>query len=51
MNHKITPERRFATATLALADVKETGKKARGDDQRHGAGHVHRRAAYVAVAI
>ncbi|OBH93168.1 wax ester/triacylglycerol synthase family O-acyltransferase [Mycobacterium sp. E2733] len=27
MNHKITPERRFATATLALADVKETGKK------------------------
>ena len=27
MNHKITPERRFATATLALADVKQTGKK------------------------
>jgi diacylglycerol O-acyltransferase len=27
MNHKLTPERRFATATLALADVKETGKK------------------------
>ncbi len=27
INHKITPERRFATATLALADVKETGKK------------------------
>jgi diacylglycerol O-acyltransferase / wax synthase len=27
MNHMITPERRFATATLALADVKETGKK------------------------
>src|ERR1700742_495765 len=27
MNHKITAERRFATATLALADVKETGKK------------------------
>src|SRR5271167_387899 len=27
MNHKITPERMFATATLALADVKETGKK------------------------
>ncbi len=27
MNHKITPERRFATATLALADVKETGKR------------------------
>jgi diacylglycerol O-acyltransferase len=27
MNHRITPERRFATATLALADVKETGKK------------------------
>ena len=27
MNHKITPERRFATATLTLADVKETGKR------------------------
>jgi diacylglycerol O-acyltransferase / wax synthase len=27
MNHRLTPERRFATATLALADVKETGKK------------------------
>ncbi len=27
MNHRITPERRFATATLALADVKETGKR------------------------
>ncbi|BBZ49945.1 wax ester/triacylglycerol synthase family O-acyltransferase [Mycobacterium heidelbergense] len=27
MNHMITPERRFATATLALADVKETGKR------------------------
>ncbi|SON59401.1 Putative diacylglycerol O-acyltransferase [Mycobacterium simulans] len=27
MNHKITPERMFATATLALADLKETGKK------------------------
>jgi len=27
MNHKITPERRFATATLSLADVKETGKR------------------------
>ena len=27
MNHKITPERRFATATLAFADVKSTGKK------------------------
>jgi diacylglycerol O-acyltransferase len=27
MNHLITPERRFATATLALADVKETGKR------------------------
>ncbi len=27
MNHKITPQRRFATATLALADVKETGKR------------------------
>lgn len=27
MNHKITPERRFATATIALADVKETGKR------------------------
>src|ERR1700748_3437745 len=26
MNHMLTPERRFATATLALADVKETGK-------------------------
>ncbi len=26
MNHKIDPERKFATATLALADVKETGK-------------------------
>ena len=27
MNHMITPERRFATATLALADVKETAKR------------------------
>ncbi len=27
MNHTVTPERRFATATLALADVKETGKR------------------------
>jgi diacylglycerol O-acyltransferase / wax synthase len=27
MNHLLTPERRFATATLALADVKATGKK------------------------
>jgi WS/DGAT/MGAT family acyltransferase len=27
MNHRLTPERRFATATLALADVKETGKR------------------------
>jgi WS/DGAT/MGAT family acyltransferase len=27
MNHILTPERRFATATLALADVKTTGKK------------------------
>lgn len=27
MNHMITPERMFATATLALADVKATGKK------------------------
>jgi WS/DGAT/MGAT family acyltransferase len=26
INHRVTPERRFATATLALADVKETGK-------------------------
>jgi diacylglycerol O-acyltransferase / wax synthase len=26
LNHRITPERRFATATLSLADVKETGK-------------------------
>jgi diacylglycerol O-acyltransferase / wax synthase len=27
MNHMITPQRRFGTATLALADVKETGKR------------------------
>lgn len=26
MNHRLTAERRFATATLALADVKQTGK-------------------------
>ena len=26
LNHMLTPERRFATATLALSDVKETGK-------------------------
>ena len=26
MNHKLDPVRKFATATLALADVKETGK-------------------------
>ncbi|MBS9533280.1 wax ester/triacylglycerol synthase family O-acyltransferase [Mycobacterium sp. M1] len=26
MNHRVTAERRFATATLALADVKATGK-------------------------
>jgi len=27
MNHMLTPERRFATATLAFADVKTTGKQ------------------------
>ncbi|MFV0494908.1 WS/DGAT/MGAT family O-acyltransferase [Mycobacterium sp.] len=27
INHRLTPQRTFATATLALADVKETGKK------------------------
>jgi diacylglycerol O-acyltransferase / wax synthase len=27
LNHRITPERRFATASLALADIKETGKR------------------------
>ncbi len=27
MNHLLTPERQFATATMALADVKETGKR------------------------
>ncbi|HEX7321733.1 MAG TPA: wax ester/triacylglycerol synthase family O-acyltransferase [Mycobacterium sp.] len=27
MNHMLTPQRRFATATLALADVKETSKR------------------------
>jgi WS/DGAT/MGAT family acyltransferase len=27
LNHRLTPERRFATATLALADIKETGKR------------------------
>jgi diacylglycerol O-acyltransferase / wax synthase len=27
MNHKVDPVRKFATATLALADVKETGKR------------------------
>ncbi len=27
MNHMLTPERRFATATLALADIKETSKR------------------------
>ena len=27
MNHKVDPVRRFATATLALADVKQTGKQ------------------------
>jgi diacylglycerol O-acyltransferase / wax synthase len=27
INHKITPERMFATATLAFADVRQTGKK------------------------
>jgi diacylglycerol O-acyltransferase / wax synthase len=26
LNHMLTPERRFATATLALSDIKETGK-------------------------
>jgi diacylglycerol O-acyltransferase / wax synthase len=26
MNHMLTPERRFATATLALSDIKETAK-------------------------
>jgi WS/DGAT/MGAT family acyltransferase len=26
MNHKLTPERRFATATLAFADVRQTAK-------------------------
>lgn len=27
MNHMLTPERRFATATMALADVKQTSKQ------------------------
>jgi WS/DGAT/MGAT family acyltransferase len=27
MNHMLTPERRFATTTLALADIKETSKR------------------------
>ncbi|MBV8863187.1 MAG: wax ester/triacylglycerol synthase family O-acyltransferase [Mycobacterium sp.] len=27
MNHMLTPDRRFATATLALAEIKETGKQ------------------------
>ncbi len=27
LNHMITPERRFGTATLALADIKETSKR------------------------
>ncbi len=27
INHRITPERRYATATLSLSDVKETGKR------------------------
>jgi WS/DGAT/MGAT family acyltransferase len=27
MNHMLTPERRFATATLALADIKETSRR------------------------
>jgi diacylglycerol O-acyltransferase len=27
MNHMITPERRFATATLALTDIKQTSKR------------------------
>ncbi|BBY55625.1 wax ester/triacylglycerol synthase family O-acyltransferase [Mycobacterium koreense] len=27
MNHVLTPQRRFATATLSLADIKETSKK------------------------
>jgi diacylglycerol O-acyltransferase len=27
MNHMLTPERRFATATLALADIKQTSKQ------------------------
>ena len=31
INHRLTPERSFATATLALADVKETGKRLGGD--------------------
>ena len=26
MNHRVDAQRKFATATLALADVKETGK-------------------------
>ena len=51
MNHMLTPERRFATATLAFGDVKETGKALGGDDQRHGAGAVRRGAAQTAAAL
>ena len=45
MNHKVDAVRKFATATLALADVKETGQAPRRHDQRHGAGDLGRGAA------
>jgi diacylglycerol O-acyltransferase / wax synthase len=51
MNHMLTPERRFATATLALADIKETGKALGVTIKRHGAGAVRGRAAQTAAAL
>ena len=43
MNHRVDAQRRFATATLALADVKETAKHLKRHDQRHGARDLCRR--------
>ena len=50
MNHRVDAQRKFATATLALADVKET-QAPRRHDQRHGARDLGGGAASVVVQV
>ena len=51
INHMVDGTRRFATTTLSLADVKETGKHLNVHHQRHGARHLGRGAAPPAPAL